>query len=179
MIGGASQADLAVLVSFLPSWMSYCCQLGAVILLLCGRWNIKAVVIRLNLLVRSLYSFSKMSYMIRTCSLLLQQSIDLSVSFTCFTKVNPHLPFVFFFSPPCCLCRYFFPLNGELFFPFYMSCSLFCVAGHLCQKRWVWDGLWKGRSDPWARYASQNSRSQTPDSPHQQNGRSHSELELG
>lgn len=128
MIGGASQADLAVLVSFLPSSIFYCCQLGAVIPLLCGRWNIKAVVKRLNLLVRSLCSFSKMSCMIRNCSLLLQQTIDLSVSFTCFRKVNPSM--CCFFLSTFLFADIFFlslRLKGFIYF-FLFLCLILCSA---------------------------------------------------
>lgn len=61
MIGGASQADLAVLVSFFLALIFYCWQLGAVLLLLCGRWNIKVVVKILNFIPASLLNVLSLS----------------------------------------------------------------------------------------------------------------------
>lgn len=71
----------------------------------------------------------------------------------------------------------------DCFFYFFVASLTLteCVwpAGHLGEERRVRDGLREGRSDAGARHVGQDGRRQAPDSPGQQDGRPHSQLERG
>lgn len=85
--------------------------------------------------------------------------------------IRRELPF-YFFSTLLFLPFYFFwafPTLTECLWP----------AGHLGEERRVWDGLREGRPDAGARHVGQDGRRQAPDSPGQQDGRPHSQLERG